>query len=150
MDASMLRLRFAPRSMTCLCGRDARAPDREHLARIAATPGAVNAILFLSPFRQYPIRLTEQQVQTVLRLVHESFGAETGVRLFGSRTNDDAHGGDIDLLIELPKKATLKKEIALAARLEDQLGRPVDVVTTWPGQSDRPIVEIARLTGIKL
>lgn len=96
------------------------------------------------------MRLTDQQVQTIRKLVREGYGAGAQVRVFGSQINEDAIGGDIDLLIELPEKAPLAQQIALSARLEHQLGKPVDVLTTWPGQRSRPIVEVARLTGIRL
>ncbi|HEX7338819.1 MAG TPA: nucleotidyltransferase domain-containing protein [Rhodanobacteraceae bacterium] len=96
------------------------------------------------------MRLTDQQVQTIRHLIAEGYGADARVRLFGSRTNDAAIGGDVDLLIELPAKAPLTHQIAVSARLEQQLGMPVDVLTTWPGQRSRPIVEVARLTGVWL
>lgn len=96
------------------------------------------------------MRLSEQHIQTIRNMVHENYGADAAVRLFGSRVDDAALGGDIDLLIELSAKASLQQEIAFSARLEQQLGQPVDVLTTWPGQRSRPIVEIARLTGVRL
>lgn len=96
------------------------------------------------------MRLTRQQIQIIRNLVQEGYGGNARVRVFGSRTNNSAIGGDIDLLIELPEKSPLACEIALTARLEQQLGTEVDVLTTWPGQRHRPIVEIARLTGVPL
>lgn len=96
------------------------------------------------------MRLTGPQIETIRSLVHARYGREASVRVFGSRTNDAAIGGDIDLLIELPQKAPLAHEIALSAQLEQQLGAPVDVLTAWPGQRERPIVAIARLTGVRL
>lgn len=96
------------------------------------------------------MRLSAAQVHTIRDLVRSGLGAQARTRLFGSRANAAATGGDIDLLIELPHKVALAKEIALVAQLEHQLGCPVDVITTWPGQRPRPIVEIARLTGIAL
>lgn len=96
------------------------------------------------------MRLSEQQVHTIRVLVREGFGNGARIRLFGSRTEETAAGGDIDLLVELPEKAPLSREIAVLARLEQQLGCPVDLLTTWPGQRSRPIVEIARLTGSPL
>lgn len=96
------------------------------------------------------MRLTRQQAQTIRDRVREGFGDKARVRLFGSRTDDTATGGDIDLLVELPEKVPLASEISLSAKLEQQLGMPVDVITTWPGDKQRPIVELARLTGSPL
>lgn len=96
------------------------------------------------------MRLSGQQIQTIRRLIREGAGAEARVRLLGSRTDETGTGGDIDLLVELPEKPTLAWEITLSARLEQQLGEPVDVITTHPGARSRPIVELARLTGTPL
>lgn len=96
------------------------------------------------------MRLTEQQIQTIHRVVREHLGVEAPITLFGSRVDETSSGGDVDLLIELPGKVPLKQEIGLAAQLEKRLGCPVDILTTWPGQPARPIVEIARLTGARL
>lgn len=96
------------------------------------------------------MRLTPPQIKTIRDLVHAQYGTSARVHVFGSRTNDDATGGDIDLLVDVPAKVPLQQELALSARLEQELGTSVDVLTTWPGQRERPIVEIARITGIRL
>lgn len=53
------------------------------------------------------------------------------MKLFGSRANDDARGGDIDLLVEMPtivvepERKTLQRVARLQLRLGDQ---PIDVL----------------------
>lgn len=96
------------------------------------------------------MRLTPEQQRLIRDLVHEHLAVEASVTLFGSRVDDAAIGGDIDLMVELPAKASLASEIALSAQLEQRLGVPVDLITTFPGQKSRPIVELARMTGIQL
>lgn len=96
------------------------------------------------------MRLTRHQVQTIHRLIREGYGDHACIRLFGSRTRDDALGGDVDLLVEIPDRAPLRQQIAISAQLEKHLGLPVDVLTAWPGAKQSPIVEIARLTGVPL
>lgn len=96
------------------------------------------------------MRLTEQQVETIRQVVRQGYGEGARIRLFGSRTRSDAIGGDVDLLVELAERAPLRRQIAVSAQLEAHLGLPVDVLATWPGDRQRPIVEIARLTGIPL
>ena len=96
------------------------------------------------------MRLSDHQIQIICHQIRHGFGVNARVHVFGSRTNESAIGGDIDLLVELPEKAALAQEIAVTAQLEHALGEPVDLITTWPGQPPRPIVEIARLTGVPL
>ena len=48
------------------------------------------------------MRLSQQTQQVIRDTVREVFGVEANVKLFGSRINDDARSGDIDLLVELP------------------------------------------------
>lgn len=57
------------------------------------------------------------------------------MKLFGSRINDDARGGDIDLLIELSSiTAELeRKTMQLVARLQLRIGgQPIDVLVLDP------------------
>ena len=96
------------------------------------------------------MRLTPEQIHAIKRHTRAVFGTDAIVRLFGSRTDDARSGGDVDLLIELPQKNALADEIRLIARLEGELDLPVDVVTAYPAQAHRPIVEIAKLTGVTL
>lgn len=44
------------------------------------------------------MRLSTQQVQTIVSLVQANLGPDAGVALFGSRLRDCARGGDVDLL----------------------------------------------------
>ena len=46
------------------------------------------------------MRLTAEQAETIRRATAEIFGPDARVRLFGSRLDDAACGGDIDLLVE--------------------------------------------------
>lgn len=47
------------------------------------------------------MRLDSQHIAAIKRLAVEQFGAGARVRLFGSRVDDAARGGDVDLLVEL-------------------------------------------------
>lgn len=96
------------------------------------------------------MRLTNEQRQTILQIVHEVMGESARASLFGSRVDDSRIGGDVDLLVEVSKKVPLAKEITLNARLEQYLGESVDVITTTPEQRDKPFVQIARMTGVRL
>lgn len=97
------------------------------------------------------MRLNAQQVQIIRQSAQEAFGRETLVTLFGSRVDDDKRGGDIDLLIQPAcQDDLLQRKIRLLSLLELRLGpRKVDVVVETPND-ERPIVQIARQTGVAL
>lgn len=46
------------------------------------------------------MRLTLEQASTIRRIVREEAGIDASVRLFGSRLDEDARGGDIDLFVQ--------------------------------------------------
>lgn len=96
------------------------------------------------------MRLTEEQSQIIRRLAHEVAGSRAAIRLFGSRLDDSARGGDIDLLLELPEPVAEPALTAahLSARISHALmGRRVDVIIDAPNLKRLPIHEIARAEG---
>lgn len=78
------------------------------------------------------MRITAQQRQAIIASVREVFGIDATVRLFGSRADDAARGGDIDLYIETHCVDANKTDKAskLVARIAYKLGDllPIDVV----------------------
>ncbi len=74
---------------------------------------------------------------------------EVPVWLFGSRVDDAARGGDIDLYVELPQPASALAVARTRGDLADVLEQNVDLVVN-DGRSDRPIYAIARETGVRL
>jgi len=73
--------------------------------------------------------------------------------LFGSRTDDQKRGGDVDLLVITEKP--VERPAMLAAGLEAQIrralqGRRVDVLIQAPNLAVQPIHEIARNRGVPL
>lgn len=61
------------------------------------------------------MRLTDCQAQSIRQLALQVAGSHARVRLFGSRLDDGARGGDLDLMIELPEPVA--NPALLAARL---------------------------------
>lgn len=99
------------------------------------------------------MRLTEKQVKTIKELVSIHFNANAKVMLFGSRVDDTARGGDIDLYIETDcsPKQVLKAKMALYAGLQKQLGEQrIDIVVHRVGSHLQPVHEEARRTGVRL
>ncbi|TFH86642.1 nucleotidyltransferase domain-containing protein [Billgrantia azerbaijanica] len=88
------------------------------------------------------MRLTSEQVDTIKQATAEVFGNEVSVRLFGSRLDDEARGGDIDLLVESPSviERKMDKMLTLTARLQIRLGdQPIDILVVDPATSLNPV-----------
>lgn len=74
------------------------------------------------------------------------------VRLFGSRLDDHARGGDIDLYVEtdLAAEEAEQRRLRMLARLARRLGeRKIDLVVKTP-DGDLPIHAVARREGVVL
>jgi len=99
------------------------------------------------------MRLSESTCAIIRSTVQEVFGSEATVKLFGSRINDSARGGDIDLLIELASATTEleRKTLQLITRLQMRIGdQPIDVLVLNPSTPRQAIHEHAILTGMTL
>ena len=99
------------------------------------------------------MRLSQRQAETIRQTAQEVFGDNAQVWLFGSRTDDSAKGGDIDLYVEslIPIESTVAKISRMHALLQTRLGeQKIDLLSWSPGQMRLPIHDQARLTGIKL
>jgi len=99
------------------------------------------------------MRLDESTRQTIKREALALLGAGTRVRLFGSRVDDAARGGDIDLLVAPgePPANTVLAECQLAARLHIALdGRKVDVIIDDGTRPAPLVVQLAEAQGVYL
>jgi predicted nucleotidyltransferase len=98
------------------------------------------------------MRLDPQIVAQLVCAAHEVFGANAGLWLFGSRVDEQARGGDIDLYLEADVDVDLlEKRLAFLLRLEHILGeQKVDVVIRPRHRPLSPIHRIALKTGIQL
>jgi len=99
------------------------------------------------------MRLTPQQVSSIRTAVRQLAGEHARVRLFGSRLDDNARGGDVDLLVELPDPVDNPAMLAaqLSARISRALqGRKVDVLLSAPNLQRQPIHDTAREKGVLL
>ena len=90
------------------------------------------------------MRLTSSQANVIQRCVREQFGADAQVKLFGSRLDDSAQGGDVDLLVETNAALTLRQRALATMALEQALYLPVDLVTVQRGQPGSAFARIAR------
>ena len=92
------------------------------------------------------MRLTDYQIQAIRQLAHQVAGNQSRVRVFGSRLDDTAHGGDIDLMLEL--SVPVDNPALMAAQMAAQVsramhGRKVDVLLSAPNLMRLPIHDIA-------
>jgi predicted nucleotidyltransferase len=99
------------------------------------------------------MRLTEHEIQIIRDTAHEVFGQNIQIILFGSRVDDSAQGGDIDLMIETSEE--IDRPALLSARVASRVsrslsGRAVDVVLKAPNLKTQPIHDIATQSGIVL
>ena len=77
------------------------------------------------------MRLTEKEIKIIKDIILDIFG-ESEIRIFGSRLNENKKGGDIDIFV-IPKNREnlFKKRIKAAAKLENLLFKPVDVLVHY-------------------
>jgi predicted nucleotidyltransferase len=83
------------------------------------------------------MRLSTEDIAAIRGLVQARFSPGTGIWLFGSRLNDSARGGDVDLYVEpgrLSDENLLLTRQALRRDLERRLRFSVDLVIN-PGQT---------------
>jgi len=99
------------------------------------------------------MRLTQDQITAIRQAAEEVFGESSQVWLFGSRVDDRRRGGDIDLLVRPAQAAwapDLKRKVRFLGKLERSLGeRKIDLLIETAGDR-RPIVRLARETGVRL
>lgn len=98
------------------------------------------------------MRLTEYERDEIVQLARELFGAGAVVRLFGSRLDDHATRGDIDLhIVAEGEMATFQNELKFAAEMKERIGDvQVDVIVRKPGYRPRGIDQVALRTGLML
>ena len=99
------------------------------------------------------MRLTKEQIQVIRQLALQITGKQTSIRIFGSRLDDTAKGGDIDLMVESSKP--IDNPALMAAQLSAKIsramhGRKVDVLLLAPNLKRLPIHEIAFKEGVLL
>ena len=72
------------------------------------------------------------------------------IYLYGSRANDSARGGDIDLLV-VSDTLGFRDVLRLRTRIMDRIGwQQLDLMVRRRDQADEPLAAMARETGVKL
>lgn len=98
------------------------------------------------------MRLDRDEINAIRQAAVETFHGDAEVRLFGSRTDDNARGGDIDLHIQTStEQADFSHEIDFHRRLETYLDEQrIDIILRDRNAPRAGIDEVAISTGILL
>ena len=98
------------------------------------------------------MRLDAHLATCLVAEVRQVYGPDAEVWLFGSRVDDNARGGDIDLYVEIADDADrLDRYLEIRQRLFDLFGdRKIDLLVRSRLRPASPIERIARKTGQKL
>ncbi|MEI7842095.1 MAG: nucleotidyltransferase domain-containing protein [Gallionellaceae bacterium] len=104
----------------------------------------------LFPCYDSPMRLTQHQQRTICETVFTHIGADARIWLFGSRCNENARGGDVDLLVENETLPSTMQRAQVKLALEASLEMPVDIIGIKRGAQPTAFQRIALATGISL
>ena len=99
------------------------------------------------------MRLRQNEASVIINTARELLGQHARIWLFGSRVDDTAQGGDIDLYIEVPGFAPDQFMLAvrLTSLLQLKLGeQKFDILIRGANDKLEPIHDIARTQGIEL
>ena len=145
-DASLRHHRFMRRAQA----HGYRAPicdGMESAYRIARWLGAR-----VSGFsgKHCTMRLTQEQTRQIARTVHRYTDEGVEIFLFGSRLDDSARGGDVDLLLEISIPLGFIQRAQIKMELEASLGLPVDIVQHVRGVPPTPFQAIAKARAVRL
>lgn len=93
------------------------------------------------------MRLAAIEHSAISEVIHQA-DADAFIYLFGSRVDDVATGGDIDLLV-LSKKIDLMMKLRILAQLHQKLGeRKIDIAVYV--DTSRPFPRMVMQEGIRL
>ena len=95
------------------------------------------------------MRLSEKEIQVITQVARKIYGMSVEVYLFGSRTDENKRGGDIDLLIRnTAEKKGILARIRMIAELKWLLGdQKIDIIGD---HEDTVVAREALQTGIRL
>ena len=95
------------------------------------------------------MRLTPAQIDTIKSTASAVLGEGVQVWLYGSRLDDQRRGGDVDLLVQTARKASVMRA-RFKYQVESTLQLPVDVLMVQTGQNASPFETIARSKAVEL
>lgn len=104
------------------------------------------------------MRLVPEQIEIIKSSVRSLAGSSAKVLLFGSRVDDEARGGDIDLFVEIDHVAENRVSLACKIAAAIQIGferigwgdPKVDVILVDPETAPQIIHKHAKQNGVEL
>ncbi|BBP02346.1 nucleotidyltransferase domain-containing protein [Sulfuriferula nivalis] len=93
------------------------------------------------------MRLADNEQLAINQAIHQA-DATARIYLFGSRIDDNAQGGDIDLLV-LSKKLNIMDKLNILAQLHMQLGERKIDIAIYP-DTQHPFPRMVMATGVPL
>ena len=99
------------------------------------------------------MRITQDQRSQIKSIVTQRLGGGAHVWLFGSRVDDNARGGDIDLFIscDVPLECSIQSAASISTQVTRLFrGRKTDVIIEAPNIKHLPIYDVAKATGVEL
>jgi predicted nucleotidyltransferase len=95
------------------------------------------------------MRLTASEIAAI-REETSRLDPNAEVYLYGSRVDDTARGGDVDLLV-MSETLSFREVLRLRTRILDRIGwQQLDLVVRRRDQVNDPLAAMAQETGIKL
>jgi predicted nucleotidyltransferase len=96
------------------------------------------------------MRLTTPQIRIITQVVSRFAGDTAEAYLFGSRLDDQAKGGDVDILIEMDWRPSRIELGRMKMELEQVLGLPVDILIHVRNTELSPFQTIAQAHAARL
>ena len=96
------------------------------------------------------MRLTTDQITTILEIADHQLGRGVSVRVYGSRLKKAGKGGDLDLLLESPDKISILQRAEFKLTLENILHMPVDVLSYQHGTMPSTFQSIALANAVQI
>ena len=108
-----------------------------------------NELLAIFTDIRYAMRLTREETKAISEEVRR-VDATAQIYLYGSRADDTARGGDIDLLV-VSEQLDFRGILRLRTAILDLIGwQQLDLTVRKPNQLADPLAAVARQTGIPL
>ena len=98
------------------------------------------------------MRLSREQIDSLVIATHGSFGDDARIWLFGSRVDDSKKGGDIDLYVETDKEnGVVAAKLNMLCALWDTFGdQKIDILIRKRSLPCSAMHEIAKSSGLEL